>query len=477
MMRRIFLNRIEHIKSGSASRLLFEFSVPSVIAMLSQGVCGIMERIYAGNGAGPLAISGITLAFPVVALYMAFGMMIGTGGAALYSVSMGKGRTVECRSILCTCFFMLGGVSLALSGVALLFFNELLSLSGAAGESHMYASQYLEILLFALPLQAVSFGMNNFIRSQGRPSKAMATILIASMGNILISPVFIFIMQMGVRGAALGYLSAQVLAALHVLIYFMRTPATSTDLQVRWRPELSVIRRIIVSGTGPFFMQLCAVAVAASYNRQLLHYGTESDLSVFGILRCISVFLLLPALAISQAAQPVIGCSHGSGNSARVGLLLARACTASVLIPCAGVLAVLFFPDAVTGLFTGSDAIRHEAGVNPLRTFILLLPLAGLQVCAGSYFLVTGRPLHSAILTLSRQALFLVPLLFMLPLYFGVYGVWLAQPVSDAAAFIFASVMLNIDRKRKSMGVKGGKSSGLLDADSPVLSAGLCCVK
>lgn len=468
------MNRIERTGSVSVNRVLFEFTLPSIIAMLSQSLCGIMERFYAGNGAGPSAIGGITLAFPVVAIFMAFSMMIGTGGAALYSIRMGEGKTAECRSIMMNCFFMLAASSLVLAAVTALFLSDILVLSGASGKSYECASEYLQILLLALPLQAVCFGMNNFVRSQGRLLTAMVTVLISSIGNIALSPLFIFMMNMGVKGIALGYLSAQFFASIHLVIYFVRS-AESFPVPVHGGPGLSAARDIIVSGSGPFFMQLCAVAVSVSYNRQLLHYGGEYDICMFGIIRCVSVFLLMPALAICQASQPIIGCSHGSGNSARALKVFRRSSTASVLIPAAGVLAVLLFPVTLSGLFAGPGELNPDAGAFPFRIFVSMLPLAGLQVCAGGYFLATGRPVRSAVLTLSRQVVFLLPLLYILPVYAGINGVWIAQPVSDAASFVFTLIMLHAGRPRA---VNGCMDRGRRDypvSGRTVQSADLCC--
>jgi len=436
------MNRVHRIGSESTSKLLIEFSLPAIVAMLVQSTYSIIDRIFIGNGAGTAAISGITLCLPVIAIFMAFGMLIGIGGASLYSLCLGEGENSGYRKIPGNTFTLLLIISLFLSLVTSLSLNEILIFFGAKGESLIYASQYLKILLIGLPLQTVGYGMNNFIRAKGRPGMAMATMLIGSISNIILAPLFIFTLHMGIKGAAVSTVSAQLISCLWVLSFFRSGKSIIKPGSPILILSIKTSMKTAVMGLGPFIMQIGTCVVAAVYNHQLMIYGNGPAVAVYGIMHCIMVFLLMPVLGISQGAQPLIGYNYGAGRILRVRGLLFKSVTASAFILLCGFIIVFSSPGFFISIFNPADMELRSAGIHALNIFISMVPLAALQICASGYFLAAGKPKQAVLLTVSRQIIFLLPMIMILPRFYGVDGIWMAAPVSDMAAFLLTLFIL-----------------------------------
>jgi len=436
------MNRVHRIGHEPVPKLLAEFSLPAIAAILVQSSYSIIDRVFIGNGAGTEAISGVTVCFPVIALFMASGMLIGIGGASLYSIKTGERRKVECIMILHNTFILLALISAALSITAAIYLKEILTFSGASGAALLYAEKYLGILLIGLPLQATGFGMNNFIRSEGRPGIAMTTMITGALINIILTPLFIFGFGMGIEGAAAGTVIAQSVSFLRVMRYFISGGSLTGLRLCRLKLSADITRRTIHAGSGPFAMQMGSFITASVYNHQLLKYGDELTVSIYGIIHCITVFILIPALGISQGAQPLMGYNSGKGDSIRTAEILKGSITCSSLIVTAGFIPVMAAPGSIISIFNPADYILAVKGGEAMRMSLALLPLSVLHISVSGYFLSTGEAKKSAFLTLARQIIFLLPALIILPSIFGVYGIWLAAPVSDLCSFILAVYLL-----------------------------------
>lgn len=442
------MNRVNRIGSESTSRLLAEFSIPAIVAMVVQSTYSIIDRIFIGNGAGTTAISGITVCFPVIAIFMAFGMLIGIGGASCYSIKLGEGRMNEFRKIPGNTFILLLLTSVIISLVIGLYLDSVLRMFGASGKTLDYASRYLRILLFGLPFQMTGYGMNNFIRADGRPWIAMATMLIGSAVNIALAPLLIFRFGLGIEGAALSTVIAQAVSCIWVMASIIPGKSTASLSLEGTGLSIKTTKMITANGLGPFTMQIGACIVASVYNHQLMSYGGWLSLSIYGIIHSISVFLLMPVIGISQGAQPLIGYNFGAGREWRAKNILFKSVTASTVILVCGFLVITFVPGFLIGIFNPADSELKGAGIHALHIFLSMIPLAALQICSSGFFIATGNPKRSVLLTLSRQIIFLLPLLLVLPRFFGLDGIWLAAPASDFAAFILTASVLFCDMKK-----------------------------
>jgi putative MATE family efflux protein len=436
------MNNVHRLGYVSPKKLIAEFSLPAIVGMLVQSSYSIIDRIFIGNGAGTMAISGITVCYPIIAVFIAFGMLIGIGGSTLYSIKCGEEKKDECIKIIRNTFLLLAATSVILSLFTGFFLEEILSLFGASGASLQYAKRYLGILLFAIPFQTIGYGMNNLIRSDGRPRMAMATMLIGTVINLILAPILIFVFDAGIKGAAISTVIAQVASCIWVMNYFISTENMRKFHLRNMRISGEITRLTFSIGLGPFFMQIGSCLVAAVYNHQLMNYGNELTLSVYGILHSITVFLLMPVIGISQGSQPIIGYNYGAGNRERVRHIFFNSAKSAFIVLLCGFCAVMAAPGVFVGIFNPSDPELKAAGIHALRVFSFLLPLASLQICTGSYFLATGRSWLSILLTLSRQVFLLLPMLIILPGFYGINGIWMAAPVSDLAAFLITTLIL-----------------------------------
>jgi len=436
------MNRVHRIGHESTLKLLLEFSIPAIIAISVQSTYSIIDRIFIGNGAGTDAISGITVCFPVIALFMAFGMLIGIGGASLYSIKTGEGRKDDCIKILHNTVILLALISTVMSCITWLFLKEILIFSGASGGALLYAEKYLGILLIAFPFQTTGFGMNNFIRSEGRPGLAMATMIIGAAVNTALTPLFIFSFNMGIEGAALSTVIAQLISFLWVMHYFIYGESITGIRPCNLRISREFTLRTLSMGCGPFTMQIGSCITASVYNHQLMNYGDELTVSIYGILHSITVFILIPALGISQGAQPLIGYNSGRGDTFRAAKILKESIAASALIITAIFIPVVAMPGEIISIFNTSDTLLASEGGGALRISLALLPLSVLQICSAGYFLASGEVKKSILLTMSRQILFLLPAVIILPVLSGVKGIWIAAPFSDLCSFILTAALL-----------------------------------
>ncbi len=436
------MNRVHRIGHEPTPKLLAEFSLPAVIAILVQSSYSIIDRIFIGNGAGTEAISGITVCFPVIAIFMAFSMLIGIGGATLYSIKAGEGGKDECIKILHNTFILLALISAVLSITTAVFLREILALSGGSGAALLHGEKYLGILLIGLPFQTTGFGMNNFIRSEGRPGIAMSTMITGAVINTILTPLFIFRLGMGIEGAAISTVIAQSVSFLRVMRYFISGGSITGLRLCKLKMSAGLTLCTVYTGSGPFIMQIGACITASFYNHQLMAYGDELSVSIYGIIHCITVFILIPAIGISRGAQPLMGYNSGKGDTARTEKILKESITTSVLIITAGFIPVMAMPGSIISIFNSADNLLVIEGSEAMRISLALLPLSVLHICASGYFLAIGEAKKSALLTFARQILFLVPAVILLPSVYGIKGIWLAAPVSDFCSFIFSLYLL-----------------------------------
>jgi len=427
----------EHVGS-----LLLHFSIPAIIGMLVNAMYNVVDRVFVGNTVGTLGITGITVSFPVMIIFMAFGMLIGIGGTTVFSIRLGERKREEASTVLGNVFTLLLLVSITLSAIVLIFLDPVLVLFGASKASIPYARSYLSIILIGMPVQAIGFGMNNFIRAEGSPKTAMATMIIGAVLNIILDPVFIILLDMGVRGAALATVLAQSVSSAWVLSYFLGKRSAFTLRAGMMRLRMSLVKRIVAVGMAPFAMQMAASVVVALFNSNLLKYGGDTAISAFGIINSVTMFIIMPILGINQGAQPIIGYNYGAGQEDRVRAVVRRAIVSASVIVLLGFVATMVFPGRILSLFNRNDPDLLALGVRGMRIFLAALPVVGFQIVGSGYFQAVGKAKKAMFLSLSRQVLILVPALLILPRIYGLEGVWLTSPISDLLSAAVTAYML-----------------------------------
>ena len=425
------MDRSRRMVEGSIARLLLAFSAPAIVGMIAMALYNVVDRIFVGRVVGPLGIAGTTVAFPFMLILMAFGMLVGIGSAALVSIRLGQQKKEEAEQVLGNAIVLLVAISSVVTTFGLLFLDDILRVLGASPQVLPFARQYLQIIIAGSVLQGLSFGLNGLIRGEGNPRVAMVTMLIGSLLNVLLDALFLFQFGWGMRGAAAATITAQGISALWVLGYFL---SGHSLLRLRvsnlWLRR-SVYLQIFAIGSPMFAMQLAGAVMNTILNNQLRFYGGDLAISVMGIVYAVAMFGAMPIIGINQGAQPIIGYNFGAERFDRVLKTLLVAIGFASLTCISAFLVVMAMPTAVIRLFSPHHPDLLRLGTHAIRVCLLMFPVIGFQIIGSGYFQAVGKPKQALILGLSRQVLILIPAVLVLPLFFGLDGIWIAIPTAD----------------------------------------------
>lgn len=435
----------------SIPRLLVQYSVPAIIASVATSLYNIIDSIFIGRGVGAMAIAGLAITFPLMNLVMAFCTLIAVGGATISSIFLGQKNISRATDVVNNVMVLCLIHSVVFGGVTLLFLDRILLFFGATPETLPYAREFMEVILYATPISYVFIGLNNIMRATGYPRKAMISALLSVCANIIFAPIFIFVLGWGIRGAAIATVCGQSVACVWVLSHFL-SKKSFVHLKVanRWLTG-TIIRRIYSIGLSPFLMNVCACIVVVFINKALLDYGgAEGNLAVgaYGILNRSSMFFIMIVFGVTQGMQPILGFNYGAGNWSRVKRTLRIGIMLGMAITTLGWVATEFFPSVISGLFTIDKQLIAIAD-HGFRIFFIFYPLVGCQIVIQNFFQSVGKPKISIFLSLTRQLIFLIPFLIILPRHWGIDGVWASMSSSDLIAFIFAVVTLIIVNRRE----------------------------
>lgn len=442
------MDQTEKLGQEKVYRLLLKFSVPAIVGMLVSSLYNVIDRIFIGNSSGSLGLAGITVGFPIQIVQFAFSGLIGIGATALISIRLGQQKKEEAEHIVGNAIVLLGIVSILLPLIGLLFLDPILVLFGASSEVLPYARDYMVIILYGSIFGAYGFGMNNFIRAEGKPGIAMATMLIGAVLNALLAPLFIFVFHWGMKGAALATITSQAVSAAWIMSYFL---SGKSILKVRLpylKLEWGIIKGIISIGLSFFLMQLAGSLVNVFMNNSLQKYGGDIAISGMGIVNSIVTLMIMPIVAINQGGQPIIGYNYGARKFDRVTSTLKYCILAATAIATLGFLISHLFPTPLAAMFSGGDMDLISMGSKMLKIILLFLPVVGIQIVGSGYFQAIGKAAQSAILSLSRQVLFLIPALFILSGFFGLNGVLASTPVADLLSSIVTGTWLFFELRR-----------------------------
>ncbi|WP_308523820.1 MATE family efflux transporter [uncultured Tissierella sp.] len=387
-------------------KLLVKFSLPAITGMIVNALYNIVDRIFIGKGVGELAIGGLFISSPISLIIMAFGMLIGIGGNTLVSIKLGQDRKEEAEKVTGNSFVLLILISLCISVFGLIFLKPLLNVFGASPSNYQYAYDYMKIILIGAPLQAIGFGMNNFIRGEGSPTIAMKTMLIGAISNTILDPIFIFWFNMGVEGAALATIISQGLSALWVMRYFFGGKSMLNIKKEYLKLKLELAKDIVLIGLGPFSMQIAGSMVTVLLNNSLKSYGGDLANSSMAVINSVAMMVMMPVFGINQGSQPIIGFNYGAQKYDRVKETLKYATIAATAITTMGFLLTQLFPAQLYQLFISKEGNITEIlkiGIPGMRIYLAMFPIVGFQVVSSNYFQATGRPKHAMLLSLSRQ--------------------------------------------------------------------------
>jgi putative MATE family efflux protein len=457
------MHQAREMGEARPASLLLKYSIPAIVGMIVNAIYNVVDRIFIGQGVGSLGIAGATVGFPIMLVQMAFGMLIGLGANALISIRLGEQRKKEAEVVLANAMVLLIFVSLLLTLAGLIFLKPLLRLLGAGEAIMPYAKDYLQVILWGTVFQAVGFGMNNFIRGEGNPKMAMKTMFIGAGLNTLLDPFFIFVLHMGVSGAAIATVISQATSAVWVLHYFLSEQSVLKIRRSNLRLQKNVVLKILAIGSAPFAMHMVASLLNAVLNNQMRRYGGDLAISVMGILYSLSMLILMPMFGINQGSQPIIGYNYGAKKFDRVRSVVKMAISAATLIGVLGFTLAQLLPSLLIKLFNPHDLKLLEMGTPALRLFFLLLPVVGFQVVSANYFLAVGKAGKAIFLALSRQLLLLLPMVLIMPRFFGLTGLWLCAPLSDLISACLTGLFLWHEMKHLGRGQEMNKAANSTD--------------
>lgn len=436
---------------GAVWRNIVSQAVPLTLAQLVQLLYNVVDRIYLGHlpGTNNLALTGVGLTFPIVALVAAFACLYGMGGAPLFAIARGAKKEDEADQIMGNVFSLLVGTSVALLIVCYIFRKPILYLFGASDASYVYADEYLKIYILGTPFSMLTMGMNGFINAQGFPKVGMLTTVIGAVLNLILDPIFIFIFDMGVSGAALATIISQCVSTLWILKFLTGKKAIHTlkknCLKVQW----ARMKEILTLGTAGFIMQATNCVVQIACNSTLQSYGGDLYIGVMTVLNSVREVLMLPVLGISNGAQPVLGYNYGAKENERVkaGIKFTALIGTVYTLIVWGL--VMVIPEFFFRIFT-SDAAIIAAGPEALHIYFFGFFFMAFQFAGQSVFQGLGKAKYAITFSLLRKVVIVVPLTLILPgLGFGVNGVFMAEPISNAIGGLacFITMWLTVYRK------------------------------
>ncbi|TYO95368.1 MATE family efflux transporter [Desulfallas thermosapovorans] len=434
--------------NGNTGKLLWEFSIPAIIGMSVNAFYNVISRIFVGQGVNYLAIAAVTVAMPVMILLFAVAMLIGIGATALISIRLGEQKKEEADKIAGNATLLLILLPLLFSIAYFLFSEPVLRLFGATSPDVLpYARDYMHIIMIGAVPGSIAFGLNNFIRAEGNPRFAMFTQVIGGVINIILHYVFIFILGWGVKGAALAVIVGQTVSAVWVISYFLRGTSMIKIKLKNMKLQIPIAIKIMAIGFAPFAMQIANSVQQTILNKIIMFYGGDLALSAVGIVMSVGMILIMPIVGISQGAQPIIGYNYGAQRFDRVKETLKKGILASTVLAIIGFAGTRFFAIPVVALFSKGDAALTQLAAHALVTFFACLPIVGFHILGANYFQAVGKPIQSTILSLSRQVLIFIPLLLILPNFWGIEGVWRTAPIADILAVLLTAIVLFYEMK------------------------------
>ena len=443
------MNRTAELGTVPVHQLLWKYALPAIIAMTASSLYNIVDSIYIGHGCGALALGALTVAKPFMDICAAFGSLVGVGASSLLAIYLGEKDYERANRVLGNVIVMNIILSAIVMAVGLIWLDPILMAFGASEDTLLYAHEYMEIILYGNILTHIYFGLNAMLRSAGHPRFSMTATIVAVMVNIILDPIFIFGLDMGVRGAALATVISQAVAVVWQFTKFMDKNELVRFHRGIWRLNRHITTRALAIGMAPFLYNIAHCFVVIIINNQLKNFGGDMAIASYGVINRLTFVFAMMVMGLNQGMQPIAGYNYGARHYDRMLRSFYLTCLYAT-----GVMAVVFvlgecFPRAVTEVFTHDEALIAMT-VRPMRIMCSTMLIIGFQMVTGNLFTSIGQAGKSIFLSLTRQVLYLIPLTLWLPTLFAdpVNGVWWSIPISDSLAALTAVVVLLASRRK-----------------------------
>ena len=440
-------DRTKDFENKPISALLWQYALPAVITQIIASIYNICDRVFLGQYVGALAIAGLTVTMPIMNIIHAFGSLVGAGSGARMSIVLGKrdirwAESILGNSMILTIFF---GI-LFVSGYYF-FSDAILSLFGASAETIAYAKEYMDIVVPGMFLTTVTFNLCNLIRSSGYAQKSMWIMLSGSIINIALDTLFICVLDMGIAGAAWATTISMAISSILSLSHFASKKSFIRFRRHAWQPKFRIFRNILAIGVSPFSMNVAGSGVVAMLNNQLLTYGGDNAVAASGVANSFAPLIIMLVLGICQGMQPIAGYNYGARRFDRLRDVYKLAMKVNVTIGCIGTLLVLTVPRYLAMAFTNEPELL-DLCVPAIRLMLVMSPLIGFTITNSQFFQSIDKPWIAIVTSLSRQVLFLLPLIYLVPMVFtglglnGLYGVFASCTISDFLGAVLAGYLL-----------------------------------
>ena len=422
-------------------KLLMQYALPAIVAMVASSLYNMVDSIFIGQGVGPMAISGLAITFPFMNLSGAIGAAIGVGASTLLSVRLGQKDYDTAEKILGNAVVLKIITGILFGALCLIFIDPILYFFGATENTIPYARDYMVIILLGNVFTHLYFGMNAMLRAASKPKQAMYATIFTVVLNTLLDPLFIYTFKLGIQGAALATVLSQIIALCWQIWIFSNPNEMIHFKRGIYKLDSTIIKNILGIGISPFSMNACSCIIVIFINTALVRHGGDLAVGAYGIANRIGFIFFMVVMGINQGMQPIAGYNYGALRFDRMMRVLNLSIIAATCIMVVGWLVGEFAPYPCARLFT-TDPQLIDMSVNGIRINMIAFPLIGFQAVVTNFFQSIGKAKISIFLSLSRQMLFLLPLLVILPPFWGVDGVWWSLPLSDTIAFLVTLVMM-----------------------------------
>lgn len=425
----------------SIGKLLTQYAIPAIIAMTASSLYNMVDSIFIGHGVGALAISGLAITFPLMNLAAAFGSLVGVGASTLVSVKLGQKDYTTAQQILGNVVSLNLIIGIAFTLLTLVFLDPILFFFGASEATIPYAHDYMVIILLGNVVTHMYLGLNSVLRSAGHPQKAMTATILTVIINTLLDPLFIYTFNMGIKGAAVATILAQIISLAWLVKLFSQKKDLLHFKRGIYRLRKKLVENIIGIGLASFFMNLASCFIVILINKGLQQYDGDLAIGAFGIVNRIVFLFVMIVMGLNQGMQPIAGYNFGAQQYHRVNQVMKTTVIIATIITTSGFIVGELMPGLAVSVFT-TDQTLIQMSADGLRIVVACFPIIGFQMVTSNFFQSIGMAKKAIILSLSRQVLILIPCLIILPLFWGSKGVWFSMPISDAAASLIAGAML-----------------------------------
>lgn len=422
-------------------KLLLRYAIPAIIAMTASSLYNLVDSIFIGHGVGPMALSGLGITMPLMNLGAAFGSLVGIGASTQLSIKMGQNDRASALSILGNVIILNTIIGLVYTAVCLPFLDQILYFFGASDNTLGYARSYMLIILAGNVVTHVYLGLNDMLRASGYPGRAMAIMLTAVILNCILNAIFIFGWGWGIAGAAWATVIAQVVAMGLELKHFLNKKSFLHFTRGTIRLKRSIVKGIFAIGMAPFLMYVCSSVIVILINKSLMTNGGDLYIGGYSIVNRVAMLFIMIVMGLNQGMQPIVGYNFGARKFDRVTTTLKYVVCCAVSVTTLGFIICELFPRPITMLFTSDEGLIDIAS-HGLRIVLLMFPFVGFQMVTSNFFQSIGMAPKAIFLSLTRQLIFLVPFLLIMPEFYGSNGVWMSMPMADTAATTLAAILL-----------------------------------